>query len=152
MAADDEGRLDEYESYLSYRRYLQEMHLESAQSFDRTLFALSGGALAISLAFIDNLPAGPVFPWLLGFSWALLGFSLLTNLLSIYAAERDFFEAITSVDDTWEARTFPKGIMLTRFQQWVPRLNRVSLWLFVLGLVGLLVFAISSLLKGARIE
>lgn len=140
--ADTEENAPDYEAYLTYRRYLVELHLESARGFDRIVGALSGGALAISITFVDRLVEDATRHWLLFASWCALAFCLLTNLLSTYAAERDYFHSIGAVDEAFEEDRFPDDIgRMSRFEKWVPGLNLVALIAFIVGLGFLIAFA-----------
>lgn len=139
---------DLYKDYLEYRQYLLDRHVESARSFDRAVNALAGGALLLSVTFVDQIIGddGPTFACALLIAWGSLALSLLANLTSIWAAERDYFESVKSLDAAYAADRFPDHLeTLSRFEKWVPGLNRAALISFIIGVVFLVIFALVNL-------
>jgi hypothetical protein len=142
----DENR----EGYVEYRRYLTETHVESARSFDRVLFALSGGALGLSITFVDRFVQNEHWTWLLVVAWALFALSLLANLFSVHYAERDFFRSVAAVDRAYVEDKFPQGIEMNRFENRVPTFNLIALWLFVIGTGVLIWFTALNMIEGGK--
>ena len=82
-----------------YRAQLIESEREAQTAFDRTLLTLSGGALGLSLTFVDRLigPSGSA-TGLLYASWILWTLSLSIMLSSHYMSTLAMRKAITQVD------------------------------------------------------
>lgn len=142
---------DSHKDYLEYRQYLLERHLESARSFDRAIYVLAGGALLLSVTFVDRIigDGEPDRVSALAIAWISFAASLLANLVSTWAAERDYFRSIETLDSAYEDDKFPDDLeTLSRFETWVPGLNLAALISFIVGVVVLIVFALINLPGG----
>lgn len=85
----------------SFRNLLEQLSQEAGRSYDRTLIALSGGALAVTFGVADKLlvasEAGSRF-WLLG-AWVFWWAALLTILASFLTSMKAMQKAIDEFDD-----------------------------------------------------
>lgn len=92
---------EEKQSKDAERRLLREAVVANESIFENKLTYISGGALAISLTFIEKIVSIDVakYLWILVLSWVLLSLTLFVNLLSCPLAakfgrksERDIIE------------------------------------------------------------
>jgi len=135
----------DHSSYLEYADYLRTRHGESARSFDKTLATLSSGALAISVTFVNVIAPAPTQTLILGLAWGGFALALLTNLLSFFLAERDYFHSMKLLGSDYDEGRFPDDLTPTVYEKWVPIANIGALSLFISGLGLLLWFALVNL-------
>lgn len=79
-----EYRKQRYESYTKERDALREDALQSGERYDKAILSLAGGALALSVTFLEKIAPHP-FTWsygLLGLAWLCL---IVAILLELYA-------------------------------------------------------------------
>ena len=132
------------QTYLEERKLLIDAEREAARSFDKAMITLSAGALGLSITFIRQLsPILPQARLLLYVAWGSFIFALLVMLLSFLFSQsamrkqRDILDqeyaetATTKVKNNWATIT-----------NW---LNRVSIGLFILGVIFLALFSIKNL-------
>jgi hypothetical protein len=132
-----------FEGLSRYRTFLQEHEQRLQGAYDKTVLVLSGGALAISLAFVKDIVPLPtacahillVLAW---FAWAA---SLACVLVSLFTSILAFRRAVDQLDDDQIYLQHPGGLcdLLTCW------LNVLSGLLFLAGLVLLLVFVLRNL-------
>lgn len=125
-----------------YRTHLVEARQKAFEDFDKTVLTLSGGALAVSITFIkDLLGSGPLYAkaFLLT-SWSCWGTSLLTVLVSHYLSQLTLNRAIKEIDAGSRSQR-PGGM----FRLFTLILNGLSGFLFVTGLIFLIVFVSGNL-------
>lgn len=92
-----------YELYLADRTRLATAKLESAKSYDQTILTLSGGAVALSITFLEKLVHRPSVVWLLYVSWLCFGVAMLCTLYSLLASQRATHEEIRKLDQNYQA-------------------------------------------------
>jgi len=114
------------------RKRLTDLHEKATDAFDRAIMTLSGGALAISIAFIHDVAHHPRHKVYLGLAWICFAASLLLILLSFLTSERAVVRMVAQVDA--EATEVPRG----KITDW---LNWGSAATFILGVVFLVLFA-----------
>lgn len=119
-----------------FREWLVQAHHTASQDFDKAIMALAGGALGLSLTFVDDYAPNPTDKWLLAVSWGLLALSLLVILVSYLTSQSALLAAIGRIDRDEEARG---GGWLT------PVLNWVAASALVVGVVFLVLFALYNL-------
>lgn len=73
-----------YKAYLDQRQSLIDIEVEASKSFDHWVVTLAGGALGLSITFIEKIAPHPGHGtlWLLGLSWTLLLITILVSLTS----------------------------------------------------------------------
>src|ERR1041384_3332720 len=83
-----------------YRNHLVEARQKAFEDFDKTVLALSGGALGISITFVKDLlgPGTLSCKGCLLTSWICWGVSVLTILVSYYASQLTLNRAIKQID------------------------------------------------------
>ncbi len=96
--ADTSAAVDE--SLQQYRSLLIAAAQKSQEDYDKTVLALSGGALGISFAFVKDIvgPRPLVHPHLLLLAWVVWGVSVACVLGSFYFSNLAFRHAIAQVD------------------------------------------------------
>jgi|SRR5215213_147929 len=125
-----------------YRNHLVEARQKSFDDFDKTVLTLSGGALAVSIAFVKDL-LGPGTLYLKTFlvsSWICWVFSLLTVLVSHYLSQLTLDRAIQEIDQGARPKR-PGG----SFRLLTLILNALEGLLFVAGLILLIIFVSNNL-------
>jgi hypothetical protein len=118
--------------YARHRERLLELHEKATQSFDRAIMALSGGALAVSIAFIHDVARDPRHTWVVGLAWVSFAASLLAILGSFLTSEAAIVKMIGQIDAA--AEEIERG----RVTDW---LNRFAAGAFVIGTILLVAFA-----------
>lgn len=105
---------------------------------DKTLIKLSGGAFAITFAFVNNfIDNDPVLVvWLIA-SWLSWGLSIVCSLVSYYLSTLAFRKAIEELDDGVDFEDVDPGGHYTKTLSF---LNPFSLGLFALGVISISVF------------
>lgn len=77
---------EEQEKYLEARRVFDEADFKVAESLDKALLTLSGGALAVSMTFIKDIARNPpVWKWSIMCAWILFGLTIAVLLLTFYS-------------------------------------------------------------------
>lgn len=119
---------------VEHRRHLVSAAQKAQDDYDKTVISLSGGALAISFAFLDKLTDGPPFDyqWVLFLAWGSWAISMAVMLFSFFASEQALRRAIHEVDEGKES-TAPGG----RWASATKWLNAIGGFLFIVGLVSL---------------
>ena len=136
------------------RAVLRESFRSNSAEKDTIVVAVSGAALAASVAFLTDLPnAG--WTWLLILGLALLVASLVCVLLSLHFNEQQLARAIAGIDG-WlgDPSTFPPGdaayfIRIGRFRIRLNNLlNGASVFLLIAGLIAVITFVSLNLGEG----
>lgn len=122
----------------STRQHLIEARQSSYEHFDRTVLALSGGALALSLTFIDKITGRTMIiaPDLLFYAWISWGSSLAAVLSSHYLSGKALTRAIRDLDSGKRSST--PGGWLSRLTEAANALGGV---LFLVGVLLMVSFA-----------
>jgi hypothetical protein len=126
-----------------YRAQLLEYAKQSQTSYDSTLITLSGGALGISFAFVNQFIGNdPIrgMPLLVA-AWVCWVISLGAVLLSFYSSSRALQKVVNAMDRGEALAEMPGG----RLDQLTGWLNAVSGVLLVVGVVVIIWFALLNL-------
>ena len=144
------------ETYLSTRKSYDEAELEVSGRYDKWILTLSGGALGLSITFIEKIAKSPTpdtLVWL-KISWVCLVLSLLTGLLSLVTSQSAIRENRNELDLAHSERRAPRLIFSRCFTYVTNGLNWGSLFLFILGVAFLCVFSFTnidqSITKGGK--
>jgi hypothetical protein len=147
---DASGRINDPE-LRAYRKLLDDYESKATEDFDKTVVTLAGGALGLSLAFIEKVVpvGGAQHLWLLAVSWSLLILAVVCNLLSFMAAMQsmrweqqvlDGRRALKSADE-------PAG---GSWRRWTKTFNWLALVSCVAGIILLFAFAAVNLARSAN--
>lgn len=127
------------EQYRELWRQAVETEERVAHSFDRWMLTLSGGALGLSITFIQQNAPNPVCVGLLHCAWAAFLFAvvaMLASLLTSQRAQRRFREIL----DSRLAQGDGSGDECNLSGHVTNVLNWVSLVCFILGVVMMAAF------------
>ncbi|MCY3767565.1 MAG: hypothetical protein OXH06_19275 [Gemmatimonadetes bacterium] len=83
-----------------YRNLLTELEQKAYEDYDKALLAVSGGALAISIAFVKNIVGHDSYQhsYLLIFAWILWTLTILFVLGSFLMSQKALRQAIAQLD------------------------------------------------------
>jgi hypothetical protein len=99
--ADENAQAEYAQSMREYRKFLEQCETEATSDFDKTTVTLSGGALAIALAFLKEAPTTTP-KWavvrVLGGALAALVLSLIGVLLSLMASRKSMRYELQCLD------------------------------------------------------
>jgi hypothetical protein len=141
---EDTGReAGESKDLSAHRRRLIEADHKASEIYDKTILTLSGGALAVSFAFLKDIVPhpDPSTVWRLAWGWTALVASLVAILLSMLFGRWGLRRQVKQVDMGKIWSEHPGG-WASRLTSW---LNVIAAAAFVIG-VGLLVwFAVANL-------
>ena len=126
-----------------YRDYLVSAQQRAQENFDKSLIAVSGGALGISFAFVKdivgNKPA--LAKEFLLLAWISWGISITCVLFSFYFSNQAFREVIRQVDqnEVSERKARSRAGRLTAI------LNSAAGLLFLAGVIMMVIFVANNL-------
>ncbi|HUU84260.1 MAG TPA: hypothetical protein VM243_12220 [Phycisphaerae bacterium] len=143
---------DVYATYRDERNRLTDSEQEYGKTYDKYVVTLSGGAIALSLAFLkdivgDNpITGAPCLVW----AWVFLGLAIGTSVAGLFLAPISFArfrdvldeQAAEGGDNYW-ARVRAKQ-RKRRLPKVIPWLNALSLLTFLAGLLLLMWFTYGS--------
>ncbi len=126
-----------------YRDTLLTAEQKAQENFDKTILALSGGALGITFAFIKDIVGDKpiVNSNLILFAWLSWGISISSVLLSYYFSQMALRKAIKQVDDGEIYKSHPGG----SFDLVTGIVNALSGIFFLVGVVLAAIFAQSNI-------
>ena len=136
-----------YKAYLDQRQALIDIEVDASNRLDRGILTLAGGALGLSITYIEKIAPNPSPSslWLLGLSWLLLLATLLVSLASHLTSQsamrrqRDILDLDLEKDELTEDEK--KNVWSTA-THW---LNISSIVTFSLGVILLCVFTLCNL-------
>jgi hypothetical protein len=135
------------DNYISTRQSYDNAELEVSGRYDKWILTLSGGALGLSITFIDKIAKHPTIDTLcwLKVAWACLVLSLLTALLSLVTSQSAIRENRRELDNAHREERSPR-LSFPRWFTWITNgLNWGALLLFILGATFLCVFSFKNL-------
>ncbi len=129
-----------------HRAFLSQADQKSQDDYDKTVLALSGGALGISFAFIkDLLSSTPVYKAALLTAWITWTLSLCIVLLSYFTSRKSIRKGIEQVDRELETGKPIEGHFGGVFAKITGGLNVTSGILFVIGIAFFIAFVYFNL-------
>lgn len=131
------------EQLVEHRKYLVEGEHKSQEQYDKTVLSLSGGALAVSFAFVKDYLSGKEaigLEFLLA-AWIAWGLSSTITLASFYTSVLAFRKSISQVDKetVYKSRVGGRASIVTDI------LNAAAGLLFLAGVVTAALFAAFNL-------
>jgi hypothetical protein len=158
---------DAYQQYLKERHVahvarrnnLDDLAFKTSERYDQWVLTLSGGALAISLTFIEKIAPEPAHYTLifLGLSWLAYIIAVLAGFGAIDTSRKAIYRQLKIGDETYSqfrkttTKEKPEGDPLpeaeNRPAKIVGCLNVVSLTSLVIGTMLLCVFAVANLAR-----
>ncbi len=133
------------EDLKSYRQHLVLAEQKAQDDYDKTVVYLSGGALAISFAFLEKITGSgpPINPNLLLFAWCLWAASLSAVLISYGVSRIALKQAIKQCDTDTIQGSRPGGFMSLTTEV----LNFLSGSCFIAGIIVVTRFVLANLEK-----
>ena len=132
-----------------YRNQLVQAREKAIGAYDRALLTLSGGALGLSLVYVNTLVGTdrPLWLWALIFSWFFWLSSLIMTLVSFYTSFCALEKAIEDEDKAARGSPSPNEMHPGGWYSLCTyRLNLLSGVAFVMGAVSMLGFAIANII------
>ena len=128
-----------------YRKFLVAAEQKSQEDFDKTVLALSGGALGISFTFLkDVIGTNPIsHPELLFGAWVVWALSTFAVLSSYYLSHLALRRAIAQVDQGTIYRQRPGGALALC----TAGLNAAGAILFLAGVLSITLFARANFIQ-----
>lgn len=127
--------------YLNERASLIDAKAAQSKLFDRTAIALSGGALAISLTFVDSIVpeirGGTL--WILIIAWSCFCLALLSTLTSFLVSWRAFDRGVEILDRYFDSNE--EKPEENEINKYVKLLNYASIITIFVGVVSLVIFS-----------
>lgn len=126
-----------------YRTLLETLQQKSQADYDKTVLALSGGALGISFAFVkDFIGESPIHcPWLLFYAWIVWGVSISAMLFSFFFSNLALTKAIKQIDENKIRIEHPGGF----YDKATACLNIAGGVLFLAGVILSVLFVAHNL-------
>ena len=160
----DDGALEYqkrlYEKYSSERVELNRNALEVGGRYDKAVFLLAGGSLALSLTFIEKIAPEPTLTsaLFLAASWLFFVTSLILSLLTTSKSQSAIQWQIEQLDTIYKAILFPAKDAATETPSPAPeqqnphvvpirRLDTAARILLVYGMICLCAFALLNVIE-----
>lgn len=161
-ALDYEYRKQRYEAYIKEREALLNDSLQVSDRYDKAVLTLGGGALALSVTFLEKIAPHPT-PWtfsVLALSWACLIASVLFELFALSTSQTAINESIEGlqeqyaeylrslgVEEDGDKERRPEGKIPNpqRFAKRTRLWNTISIWLLTGGIGMLCLFSVLNL-------
>jgi hypothetical protein len=152
---------DRHTAHVARRSNLDDLAFKTSERYDQWVLTLSGGALALSLTFLEKIAPEPAHYTLyfLGFSWLAYIVAVLAGFCAIDMSRKAIYRQLEIGDENYEqfrkttTEEKPEGDSLpeekneNRPAKKLSCLNVVSLTFLVIGTVLLCVFAIANLVS-----
>jgi hypothetical protein len=161
-AIDAEYRKARYEAYIKDKDTLRNDSLQVSDRYDKAILALAGGALALSITFLEKIaphPAGWTF-YVLGTAWLCLIGSLLLEMFALATSQtvtneqiellnEDYRQFLMSLPEQGQLEPPPEmpasKDVIHRWKKRTRSFNSWSLWLLAAGIILLCVFSVCNL-------
>jgi hypothetical protein len=123
------------------RQWLVQADHTASRDFDKAVMTLAAGALAVSIAFVQDVARDPVHVGWLGAAWGLFATSLMLILVSFLTSQHALRREMRVLSGEREADERPGG--------WLSALtiglNWTSAGALVFGVLALVAFALYNL-------
>ena len=132
--------------YVEQNRFLAQLEAEAYKSFDAALLAISSGAIALSVAFVEKFSFS-IFLYLLIFAWFLWLASIFLQLGSYIASQKAMREEQTILGEQY--KDYEKPARKNPYSGVSTTLNILALSVFAAGAISFLLFVMLNI--GIRI-
>ncbi len=128
------------QEWIDYRNSVSENKSKSQDDFEKYINLLASGGLVLSLTFFEKIVAldKAIFKPFVIIGMFLMVVTLLSNLYSHYKSIIDSDITIQEIDDEKYKEIFKN---IENRNKIINRLNRVSIWSLIIGIVFLITFA-----------
>jgi len=134
-------------SLFEERKSLLNALLDQSRSFDKYVLTLAGGALGLSLVFIQQIapqPSAETIGFLVG-AWSAFGASILMTLISFLFSQKACEKQIEILNGLLNRSLDPDRLPPNLYRTVTSLLNWISMATFVAGVASLSTFAIRNL-------
>jgi hypothetical protein len=132
------------EDFLAIWTPLVEGELAQTTAFDKVITTLSAGALAVSITFIHEMAPTPRADYLLAIGWLGFGTALVVNLVSYLVGQFAYRRQAEILQDLTDKK--PNALhQSNKFLTAAFWLNGISAIAFIIGVIGLGLFAWANL-------
>ncbi len=148
-------RQNRYDSFVHERDALRNCSLEVSGRYDKWILGIAGGALALSVTFIEKIANNPNIPSLiiLGISWLLLISSVALEMYALATSQTAINEEIEQLEKDYENYLLSlnegSSYQLQReenvYSKRTRSFNTWSLRTLVLGILLICIFALINL-------
>ena len=140
---DEDEIKEEHKAYLRRRNFLIDVEREASRHFDKFILTLAAGTFGLSLLFVERIAPHPKdgTEWLLIAAWAAFGASILSTLVSFLLGQESCSKEIEILDGRYRGDIKDEKEIKNRFVTWTKWLNRVSMFLFIVGVIFLITFS-----------
>ncbi len=128
--------------YVQERNFLAQLEAESYRGFDKTLLALSSGAIALSVTFIEKFDIARC-PDLLVLAWVSWIISIFLQLISYIVASKAMREEQVILNEQY--REYEKDARKNPYSGVSTQLNIAALTAFAIGVLVFLLFVVSRI-------
>ena len=140
---DEDEIKEEHEAYRRRRNFLIDVGREQSRHFDKYILTLAAGTFGLSLLFVERI--APCLKdgteWLLIAAWVAFGASILSTLVSFLLSQESCSKEIEILDGKYRGDIKDEKEIKNRFVTWTNWLNRVSMFLFIVGVIFLITFS-----------
>ncbi len=134
---------EEHEAYRRRRNFLIDVGREQSRHFDKYILTLAAGTFGLSLLFVERI--APHLKdgtgWLLIAAWVAFGTSILSTLVSFLLSQESCSKEIEILDGKYRGDIKDEKKIKNNFVTWTKWLNRVSMILFIVGVIFLITFS-----------
>tara|TARA_B110000008_G_scaffold249865_1_gene262843 strand:+ start:146 stop:763 length:618 start_codon:yes stop_codon:yes gene_type:complete len=139
-----------YKEYVEQRNEANRFALEVGARYEKLLSLVAGGALVVSLTFIEKIAPHPseYTKWVILTSWTLLGIGIISSLIAIYQSQNALQKKIENLDTEISQKLNPKNEELQKIDATsnphadsVRTANKWSLYTTFGGMLFLILFA-----------
>lgn len=134
---------EELERYRRRRNFLIDVGREASRSYDKYILTLAAGTFGLSLLFVERIATNPKeqTEWFLIAAWIAFGASILSTLLSFLFGQESCSKEIEILDSKYSGAIKDDNKTKNIFITWTKWLNRVSMVLFIVGVILLITFS-----------
>ena len=145
-----------YERYVAQREKLHDAVMESSGRYGKAILALSGGAIALTVTFIEKIAAepSPESVKYIILSWLFFLISLVSHLFSLRNSNKASTQQIAILDNQYRelvhAESYSEG-----FYNWKEPINKyscrtrlfsdISIWTLMAGIMFVFIFSALNL-------
>jgi len=144
---DEDEAKAEYEAYLRRRHFFIDVGREASRHFDKYILTLAAGTFGLSLLFVERIAPHPKdgTEWFLIAAWVAFGATILSTLVSFLSGQESCSKEIEILDGKYRGDIKDEKEIKNRFVTWTKWLNRVSMSLFIVGVIFLIIFGVLNL-------
>lgn len=143
-----------HESYVGRKKSLDAAHLEISGRYSHWLITIAGGALAVSVTFLEKIAPNPLphTHWIISICWVLLVGSLLGGFYAIYCSgnaiirqrkinEYKYASYRRSINDKSAPAPTIEDDCINRYSECIPAIDKLSVGALIGGLIFLCLFS-----------